>query len=34
MALLVEGISVVVGYDAIDLRFAGGRRKLLEAEER
>lgn len=31
MAVLVEGISVVVRYDAIDRRFAGGRRKFLEA---
>ena len=31
MALLVEGISVVVRYDAIDRRFAGGRRKFLQA---
>ena len=31
MAVLIEGISVVVRYDAIDRRFAGGRRQFLEA---
>jgi len=31
VAVLIEGISVVVRYDAIDRRFPGGRRKFLEA---